>query len=45
MWKLLVSEMPDEFTFCEIGCFKMQTVTLVRLIADDFLQKSKESLR
>lgn len=41
MWNLLVSEMPDEFTFCEIGCFKMQTVSLVKLIANDFCKTVK----
>lgn len=39
MWKILIDEMPDEFTFCEIGCFKMQTVTLVRLISDNLNKK------
>jgi len=34
MWELLCKEMPEEFVFCEIGCFKFQTVTLIKLIAD-----------
>lgn len=41
MWELLCKEMPDEFTFCEIGCFKFQTVTLIRLIADELGKKVK----
>ena len=34
MWKLLVDEMPQEFSFLEIGVFKGQTLSLVKMLAD-----------
>jgi len=34
LWKLLVDEMPDEFKFLEIGVYKGQVLSLVRLLAD-----------
>lgn len=34
MWKLIVDKMPDDFTFMEIGVFKGQTLSLVKLLAD-----------
>jgi len=33
MWKLIVDEMPKEFTFLEIGVFRGQTTTLIQLLA------------
>jgi len=33
-WKLLVDEMPDGFRFLEIGVFKGQVISLIRLLAD-----------
>src|ERR1700760_4759787 len=34
MWKLLVDEMPKEFSFLEVGVFRFQIVSLIRLLAD-----------
>lgn len=34
MWWLIVNEMPQEFTFMEIGVFRGQILSLIRLIAD-----------
>lgn len=34
MWKLLVDEMPDRFSFMEIGVFKGQVPSAIRLIAE-----------
>lgn len=34
MWWLIIQEMPQEFTFMEIGVFRGQILSLVRLIAD-----------
>jgi hypothetical protein len=33
MWKLIVDEMPNEFTFLEIGVFRGQTTTLIQVLA------------
>lgn len=33
MWKLIVDEMPDEFSFLEIGVWKGQVPSLIRLLA------------
>lgn len=33
MWKLIVDEMPQEFTFLEIGVFRGQTTTLIQILA------------
>jgi len=33
MWKLIVDEMPQEFTFLEIGVFRGQTTTLIQVLA------------
>jgi len=34
MWWLLIQEMPKEFTFVEIGVFRGQILSLIKLIAD-----------
>jgi hypothetical protein len=34
MWKLLIDDMPANFRFLEIGVFKGQIVSLVRMLAD-----------
>lgn len=34
MWKLLVDEMPDGFNFLEVGIYKGQIPSLIRLLAD-----------
>jgi len=34
LWKLLVDEMPDGFQFLEVGVYKGQILSLVRLLAD-----------
>lgn len=34
LWKLIVDEMPKQFSFCEIGCFRFQIVSLIRLLAN-----------
>lgn len=41
MWKLIVDEMPKEFTFMEIGVFKGQTLSLCKLLADWIGKKAK----
>jgi hypothetical protein len=33
MWKMIVDEMPQEFTFLEIGVFRGQTTTLIQILA------------
>jgi hypothetical protein len=33
MWKLIVDEMPQSFTFLEIGVFRGQTLALIKLLA------------
>jgi hypothetical protein len=33
MWKLIVDELPDNFTFLEIGVFRGQTLALIKLLA------------
>lgn len=33
MWKLIVDDMPDEFTFCEIGVFRGQILGLIEMLA------------
>lgn len=33
MWKLIVDEMPKEFTFLEIGVFRGQTLALIQILA------------
>ena len=35
MWKLLVDELPDGFRFLEVGVYKGQVPSLVRLLADE----------
>lgn len=34
MWKLIVDEMPQEFTFMEIGVFRGQILALIKLLAN-----------
>lgn len=34
LWDLLVQEMPEDFSFCEVGVFRFQIVSLVKLLAD-----------
>jgi hypothetical protein len=41
MWNLLIKEMPKYFTFLEIGVFKGQTLSLVKLLADQHKKKIK----
>jgi len=43
MWKLIVEEMPDNFIFLEIGVFRGQVLSLIKLIAES--QKFKECRR
>lgn len=33
MWKLIVNELPDDFRFMEIGVYKGQVISLIRLLA------------
>lgn len=33
MWKLIIDEMPNNFTFLEIGVFRGQTLALIKLLA------------
>jgi hypothetical protein len=33
MWKLIIDEMPHDFTFLEIGVFKGQTLSLINLLS------------
>ncbi len=35
MWKLIIDEMPEKFTFLEIGVFCGQILSLVRMLADE----------
>ncbi len=32
-WVLLLNEMPNEFSFCEVGVFRFQVVSLIKMIA------------
>ncbi len=41
MWKLIVDELPKEFTFLEVGVFKGQVLSLVKLLADKAGKKVK----
>lgn len=34
LWNILVQEMPSDFSFLEVGVFRFQIVSLVRLLAD-----------
>ncbi len=34
MWKLIVDEMPEVFSFCEIGVFRGQVLSLIKLLAE-----------
>lgn len=34
MWKLIVDTLPDDFTFVEIGVYKGQIISLIRLLAN-----------
>lgn len=42
MWYLIIQEMPQEFTFLEIGIFRGQTLSLVELIAS---MQGKKAIR
>lgn len=42
MWNLIVKEMPESFTFLEIGVFKGQILSLIELLAG---QQSKKATR
>lgn len=35
MWKLLCDEMPEGFSFLEIGCYKGATLSLIKLLRPD----------
>ena len=41
MWKLIVDEMPNEFSFLEIGVFRGQTTTLIQVLAKMAKKKVK----
>lgn len=41
VWKLLVDAMPASFTFCEIGVYKGQTLSLVGLLAQMTKKQAK----
>lgn len=41
MWNLLVKEMPKDFTFLEVGVFKGQILSLIRMLADMHGKKVK----
>lgn len=41
MWNLIVKELPKEFTFLEVGVFKGQVLSLVKLLADQHGKKCK----
>lgn len=41
MWKLLVEEMPKNFSFLEIGVFKGQVTSLIQLLADRLEKRVK----
>lgn len=34
LWDIIVQEMPEDFSFCEIGVFRFQIVSLIRLLSD-----------
>ncbi len=40
-WKLIVDAMPDQFSFCEIGVFQGQILSLVKLLANNSGKASK----
>jgi hypothetical protein len=40
VWKMLVDQMPQEFSFLEIGVFKAQTLSLVALLAKNSGKKA-----
>lgn len=39
MWNILVNEMPDTFTFMEIGVFRGQILALIKTLANTFKKK------
>jgi hypothetical protein len=39
MWKLLIDQMPDTFSFLEIGVYKGQIISLVQLLSDKLHKK------
>lgn len=41
LWNLLVDEMPDEFRFLEIGVYKGQVLSLIRLLADRTMREAE----
>jgi hypothetical protein len=41
LWKLLVDEMPDGFKMLEVGVYKGQVLSLVRLLADRLRKEAK----
>lgn len=41
MWKLIVDDMPDEFTFCEVGVFRGQILGLIGMLAERTDKKVK----
>lgn len=41
MWNLIVKEMPESFTFLEIGVFKGQILSLIELLANQQQKKAK----
>lgn len=40
-WNLMVQEMPDSFSFCEIGVFRFQIVSLIKLLSDRYKKQVK----
>ncbi len=41
LWKLLVDEMPESFSFLEIGVYKGQILSLIQMLADMSAKKPK----
>lgn len=41
MWKLLVEQMPEEFRFLEIGVYKGQVLSLIRMLSNMLTRSSK----
>lgn len=41
MWKVLVEQMPENFSFLEIGVFKAQIVSLIQILSDRLGKQAK----
>ncbi len=41
MWKLLVEQMPESFRFLEVGVYKGQTLSLIRMLSSMLARDSR----